>query len=177
MDQTPVRQPIITDTSGREFACFPAAVLVFIVNEEEEILLLSPPNREGEWEIVKGALEAEETILEAALRETREEVGPDVRVRPLGTVHALTIHYDENVPAMVSLFFLLAYEGGQVCPGDDMAGSRFRWWSLEELAEKEAQVRVPSEWWIIERALDLYRLWKNHGTELGQLFTGQGPGM
>ena len=94
----PNQQPIITDISGnRRFSCSAAGILVFIVHAEEEILLLSHPKRRGEWEVVIGALEAEESILEGAIRETREEVGEDVRIRPLGTVHAYAFRYDENV--------------------------------------------------------------------------------
>ena len=118
------RQPsVITANGKRHFPCFPIAVLAFIVNEEEEILLLAHPDREGAWEVVNGLLEAGETILAGALRETREEAGSDLRVRPLGTVHAYMFHYDENVPYMVGLCYLMAYEGGNVEPGDDMYGS------------------------------------------------------
>ncbi len=152
------QKPIVTDMKGRQFACFPIALLVFIVNKAEQILFLSHPKRKGKWEIVKGALEEGETILEGVLRETHEEVGPDVKIRPLGTVHALTIRHDNNVPHAISLFYLLAYEGGQVQPGDDMLNSQVRWWSLEELADKN--VKVPREKWIIRRAIELYRLWK-----------------
>ena len=160
-------QPVVTDVSGRQFACFPVGILIFIVNEEEEILLLAHPERKDEWEIVKGGLEAGETILQAALRETREEVGPDVQVRPLGTVHAMTVRQDENVAQTIGLFYLLAYEGGAIQPGDDMLGSQFRWWGLEELADERVKVIVPSEKWIIERAVELYRLWKDQEEEVG----------
>ena len=47
------------------------SVLAFVVNEKEEILLLAHPKREGGWEVVNGALEAGETVLEGALRETK----------------------------------------------------------------------------------------------------------
>ena len=53
----------------------------------------------------------------------RTVVGPGVRVRPLGAVHAQSFHYDANVRYMIGLDYLLAYEGGQVEPGDDMLGS------------------------------------------------------
>ena len=42
----------------------------------------------GRSKLSGGALEAQETILEGTLRETREEVGQGVKIRPLGTVHA-----------------------------------------------------------------------------------------
>ena len=162
----PNEQPIITEFGGRrKFACSAAAVSVFIVNEEEKILLLSHPKREGLWEIVSGALEAEETILQGCLRETREEIGSDLQVRPLGIVHAYTFSYDQKLQYMISVSYLLAFEGGRVQPGDDMAGSRFKWCSLEELEEEEVRIIVPNDRnWLMRRAVELYRLWR--GQEL-----------
>ena len=164
------QQPYLATNIGerrRLFVCSAVAVLVFIVNEAEKILLLAHPRRKGMWEVVNGSLEAEETLLAAALRETREEVGPDVRVRPLGAVHAYTFHFDENVPYMLSLGYLMAYEGGAIQPGDDMRDSQFRWWNLEEMAEASVQIIVPpNQKWLMQRAVELYRLWKEQTVEL-----------
>lgn len=159
-------QPQVTTIDGkRSFACSPAAILVYIVDEQERVLLLAHPKREGAWEVVNGGLEAGETVLEGALRETREEAGPDIRVRPLGAVHIATFHYDENVRYMLSLGYLMAYEGGEIRPGDDMVGSQYRWWRLDELVEEEAKLLVPpGEKWLLERAVDLYRLWMGNET-------------
>jgi len=164
----PNLQPEITDSSGRrKFACSAAGLLVFILDEEERILLLSHPERKGEWEVVNGALEADETILEGALRETREEVGKDIRVRPLGIVHAYTFRYDDNVQYMISLCYLMAYEGGPICPGDDMQGSDFKWWNVDTLADDRVRILVPRDQkWIIGRAIELFRLWKDQEQDL-----------
>src|SRR5262245_47151731 len=102
----------IASLSGRTFATFPAAVVVPIVNRREELLLLESRRRPGLWEPVNGAVEDRETLLEAALREVREEAGPDLRVRPLGVVHASTFAYDVRVPRMISIVYLMAHEGG-----------------------------------------------------------------
>lgn len=153
-------QPVVQDAAGRQFACFPAAVLVFIVNAAEEILFLSHPQQGGKWEIVKGGIEAGESIQEAALRETREEVGTSVQVEPMGIVHAATVCHDEMMPCVISLFYLMAYRGGTVQPGDDLAGSQFRWWSLAEIVNGKMTPSAPREIWIAERAIELYRLWK-----------------
>lgn len=162
------QQPIVTTLDGRRrFACSPLAVLVFIVNEAEQILLLAHPQRKGWWEVVNGALEAEETLLAGALRETREEVGAAVRVRPLGTIHASTFSYDANVPYMISLSYLMAYEGGPVQPGDDMLGSEYRWWTLTELAAEDVKIVIPPhQKWLMKRAIECYRLWKEQTVDL-----------
>jgi len=164
----PGQQPYITTADGRRrFACSPVAILVFIVNEQKEVLLLAHPKRGGSWEVVNGALEVRETIIEGAIRETREEAGEQVRVRPLGTVHVSTFHYDENAQYMLSVGYLMAYEGGRVQPGDDMAGSRYKWWSLDDLTDEKAKVLVPPDGkWLIERAVELYCMWKGRGNEL-----------
>ncbi len=85
----------------------------------------------------------------------------------LGTLHASTFYFDQNVQHMISLCYLMAYEGGQVQPGDDMAGSRFRWWSLEELADESVKIIVPPDQkWLVRRAVELYGLWKGQDVEL-----------
>jgi 8-oxo-dGTP diphosphatase len=138
-----------------------------MVNDREEVLLHSHPKRQGGWEMVNGALEAGETLLEGALRETREEVGAGVRVRPLGTVHVSSFHYDESVEYMLSVSYLMAYEGGEIEPGSDMAGSAYRWWSLAELEEGAVRLIVPpGQKWLLERAVELYRLWRERDVEL-----------
>ncbi|NIV34410.1 MAG: NUDIX domain-containing protein [Anaerolineae bacterium] len=161
------RPHMLTADGRRRFACSPVAILVFIVNEREEVLLLSHPKRQGGWEVVNGALEAGETLLEGALRETREEAGAGIQVRPLGTVHVSSFHYDERVEYMLSLGYLMAYEGGEIEPGSDMAGSLYRWWSLAELEENDVHLIVPpGQPWLLERAVELYRLWKGRDVEL-----------
>ncbi len=163
-----LKQPLITTAAGdRRFACSAAALLAFIVDEQERILMLAHPKREGAWEVINGALDAGESALDGALREIREEAGPHVRVRPLGAVHIGSFHYDENVHFMLSLSLLFAYEGGEVLPGDDMRGSRYRWWRLEELMAEEVNILTPPDQkWVFARAVELYRLWKDQRVEL-----------
>ena len=163
----PAQGLAITTADGRRaFACSPMAILVFIVNDQEQVLLLAHPKRGGSWEVVNGALEAGETVLEGALRETREEAGAKVRVKPLGTVHVSSFHYDEKVRYMLSVGYLMAYLGGEIQPGDDMAGSQYRWWSLDDLAKVDVRMLVPPDVWQLERAVELYRIWETKELEL-----------
>ena len=125
--------------------------------------MLSHPKRSG-WEVVNGALDADETVLDGVLREIAEEAGPRVRVRPLGAIHIASFHFDSKVQYMISLHYLLEYLGGQVEPGDDMQGSEYRWWPVDELMSDHVDVLVPVESkWVLQRALDLFRLWGNEG--------------
>lgn len=151
--------PFQVSEQGRRFACAPAAVLVFIVDDAERILLLAHPSNDGAWEVVNGAVEAGESVLEAALRETREEAGP-IDVRPLGTIHAYTYRFDDRVPTMTSIAYLLAFEGGEIRPGDDMDGSAHRWWTLDEIVGERPRLVVPRRVWLFERAIELSRLWR-----------------
>ena len=160
-------QPLITATNGRQFACSVAAVLVFVVDEAGQVLLLVHPRRPNAWEVINGALEREETILAGALRELREEIGPDVSVRPLGVLHAFTHSYDARVQYMLTICYLVAYEGGAIEPGDDMKGSEYRWWSPDDFIAAQARLLVPTnQSWLLRRAVELYHLWRDQTPEL-----------
>ena len=163
-------QPVIIDATGRRaFAAYPVAVQAIIVNEKEEILLLSSPtrNRDGAWQPVSGALDPGETVLDGTQREVREELGKDIRVRPLGAIHVVSFHYDEQVRHMIAVYYLFAYEGGSILPGDDMAGSDFRWWLLSDLMAGSVKVHIPPDGkWLYRRAIDLYRLWRDERAPL-----------
>jgi len=167
----PNQQPVISDVKGRrQFACSAVGLHSIIVNQDQKVLLLSSPtrNKDGTWQVISGALEAEETILAGVLRETHEEVGDNLHVRALGTVHTGTYKYDDNLQYMVVIYYLLAYKDGEVTPGDDMAGSQFGWWSLEEVENDSVKLYNPSphQKWILRRAIELYSLWKDHNVTL-----------
>ena len=152
---------MIATVGGRLFETHPAAVVVPVVNQQEEFLLLESPLRPGWWEPVNGAVEKEETLLDAALREVREEVGSDLRVRPLGVVHASTFAYDAQVRHVISVIYLMAYLDGVARPGDDMRGSRVKWATLDEIEAQSLRLVPPlDQAWLRDRTLDLFRLWE-----------------
>ena len=69
--------------------------------------------------------------------------GPDVRLRPIATLHALTVANDEAIPHMISLIFVAAYEGGEVRPGDGMLGSSYQWADIADILAGQVNVIVP----------------------------------
>jgi 8-oxo-dGTP pyrophosphatase MutT (NUDIX family) len=157
----PDRPHTIAASSGRLFATFPAAVVVPIVNRREELLLLESQRRPGLWEPVNGAVDEGETLLEAALREVHEEAGPDIRVRPLGVVHASTFAYDARVRRMISVVYLMAHEGGAAVPGDDMRGSATRWATVGAIESDGLRLLAPlDQAWLRRRTVELFRRWE-----------------
>jgi 8-oxo-dGTP pyrophosphatase MutT (NUDIX family) len=163
-------QPELIAANGRRFAGFAGAVLVFIIDPSTlRFLLLTSPAKRGRpgWEIVNGGVEAGETLLAAVNREVAEEAGPDVRLQILGTVHAWTWQYDEQVTHLMSTAFVASYLGGEVIPGDDMAGSLVRWASLDEIGELEGSGTplIPGGVWLFERALQCFDLWSSVDTD------------
>jgi 8-oxo-dGTP pyrophosphatase MutT (NUDIX family) len=159
--------PTVVSADGRrEFACFPAAILGFLVNADDEILLLSHPDREGHWEVINGAVEEGENPVEALRRETAEEAGPDVRIRPVGLVHTWLHRYDAAVPAMLSIAYVATYLGGEVVPGSDMANSEVRWAGSRELQSGDLTLLVPSQPWLFERALAVHSCFSEAQVEL-----------
>ncbi|NDJ76079.1 MAG: NUDIX hydrolase [Chloroflexi bacterium] len=169
--------PTITTHDGRrQFACTPTALVCFVVNTEEQILFLSHPNSGGRWEVINGALEHGETLLEGCLREIGEEAGPEIQVRPLSVLHAYSFAYDAAVSHMTSLCFVFGYEGGAVIPGDDMAGSGVRWASVDEITRGEVDVIVPRQVpWLFARAVEHYRLYKDRAPAMFQPPMGRDP--
>jgi 8-oxo-dGTP pyrophosphatase MutT (NUDIX family) len=151
----------ITATSGRSFATFPAAIVAPILNGREEFLLLESPRRPGLWEPVNGAVDEGETLIEAALREVREEAGPELLVRPLGVAHASTFAYDTRVRCVISVVYLMAHERGVAVPGGDMRGSRVRWASPGAIESEGLRLLPPlDKAWLRRRSIELFRLWQ-----------------
>jgi 8-oxo-dGTP pyrophosphatase MutT (NUDIX family) len=158
-------QPIVYTGPPRHrpFVTTPIALQAIIMNEAGQFLLLNSPQRKQGWQTVSGGMEAEETLLAGTLREVAEELGAQMRVRPLGIAHAETFHYDERVRFMAATYYLMLYESGEIVPGDDMVGSEVRWWSLPELQAADLQLHPTVKLWLLERASALYRLWEAEG--------------
>ena len=161
------RQPVMIAADGqREFACFPAAILGFIVDADDRILLLSHPARQGGWEVVNGAIEAGESPVAALLREVAEEAGPEVSIRPVGSVHTHLHRFDAAVPAMLSIAYVATYLGGEVLPGSDMAMSDVRWSTLAEIERGDVSLLVPSQPWMFQRAIAVHARFKDDEVDL-----------
>ncbi len=160
----PSEVPSFVAASGRRFASFPVAVFVFIVNpKSREVLLFESPAKRGRqgWEVVGGAVENGETLIDAVHREVKEEAGADIRIDVLGAVHAWNWHYDHLVPNMISAAFVASYLGGDVTPGDDLVGSHFRWASVDQVHQLASSgvALIPDDVGLFDRAMQCFDTW------------------
>jgi len=148
--------PKLVSESGRKFTCFPAAILLFLINDDEEVLLFS--KRPRQWSVITGAIEDNETILKSAERELHEETGGGIEASPIGVVHTHSFHHDSLVRNLISIHYVMHYKGGKVVPSDDEKGSIFEWWSLDNVKNQNAEIIIPKQQpWVFERAIFLFR--------------------
>lgn len=85
----------------------PACVAV-IIQKEDQILLLRRQNTgwmNGFWGLAGGMLDPQETIAEAAVRETYEEVGLVVKPEDLELMHVMHVHGEKDI----FVFFFVAH--------------------------------------------------------------------
>lgn len=152
---------IHSSAMSRSFDCFPVAVIVILVNDRDEILLMSHPRRKGLWEVINGSMQAGEDILAACKREMREEIGAAAIAEAVGIVHAFSFHYDVDVQHMLSIAYVMRYVGGEIIPGDDMNESIVQWASIADIENKKLNIIIPADChWIFRRAVDMKNNWR-----------------
>ena len=96
------------------------------VFDEEERLLVVRRSDDGCWCLPCGWVEPSETPEQAAVRETREETGLEVRILDqVGAIHRLPS--ERNGPhAVLSVVFLAEVIGGRLSPSDETTEVEFR---------------------------------------------------
>ena len=100
-----------------------------VENNKGEILLVKQRNN-GEWVYPGGQVEVGETIIEALIREVREESGINISVDKLfwiGSNIAGHKGYDgvDNVPTKVIFGFICSYIDGELCDSDETSEARW----------------------------------------------------
>lgn len=83
---------------------------------------------DGLWHLPSGHLEAGESVIEAAVREAREETGVDLDPADLTFVHVM-----HRAPERVGLFFAATRWRGEPYNAEPHRCSELGWWPLDKL--------------------------------------------
>lgn len=116
--------------------------------------------RDGHWALVAGHVEAEESVVEAAAREAREEVGVDVGLadlQPLTAMHR-TLPGGGPIEQRLDVFFATYRWSGQPRVQEPAKNAGLRWWPLSTVVAGLPEPCVPHE-------LEVLRLVAAGGTE------------
>ncbi|EHB68632.1 NUDIX hydrolase [Paenibacillus lactis] len=103
------------------------AVGGIVENEKGEILLVKVRNG---WVFPGGQVEVGENLIEALMREIKEESGIDITVSHLIGVYSNTSTYPgyngvDMVPTKVMMDFVCTYSGGELCTSDETSDCRW----------------------------------------------------
>jgi 8-oxo-dGTP pyrophosphatase MutT (NUDIX family) len=126
----------LREAVGRELLLVPSvAVLVW---EEDSRLLLVRDAETGRWQTIGGAIEPDESPQEAALRETREEVGAVVRIERIravlgGPQFRLTYANGDEVAYVPTVFDARIITGVPRPDGEETL--EVRWFTTQDLAQ------------------------------------------
>jgi len=101
-----------------------------LVEDNGHVLLIrrGVPPRRGYWAFPAGYVEADESVEEAAIRETREETGLEVALDALWNVYSFE---DATHQRGVLILYRAHVIGGELRPGDDAAEAR--WFAPQDL--------------------------------------------
>ena len=109
------------------------------VKKDDKILMVqeNKDSVKGKWDMPAGKLEDGETIIETAIRETKEETNLDVEIKGLIAVHQITSSYGQ----LLILYFLGEYVSGEI-KFDSKEISDVKYMSLDEIkALPKEQIR------------------------------------
>lgn len=102
----------------------PAPASAVIITENNKILLVKRKYDpfKGDWSLPAGFIEYEESPEKCALRETKEEVNLDIKIKKLFNVYSGS---DDPRTNAVLIVYLVEVLGGRLKPGDDALEAQF----------------------------------------------------
>ncbi|OGH10490.1 MAG: NUDIX hydrolase [Candidatus Levybacteria bacterium RIFCSPHIGHO2_01_FULL_36_15] len=120
--------------SKERFKLIPAVYLFLIKNNK--ILLLKRFNtsyEDGNYSVIAGHLDGEETALQAIVREAKEETGISLNKKDISFIHIM--HRKSSEEERMDLAFIARKWRGNVINRESNKCSELRWFSLKRLPE------------------------------------------
>lgn len=122
----------MTNIEMQERHSFKVAAFVLLLRNQETFLLRRANTgwADGMWTIPSGHVEKGESVIEAALKEVREEAGVTIKKEDLTFVHA---HAVED--AYINFYFTATKWEGEACLAEEEKCSEVMWVSLDAIPE------------------------------------------
>jgi 8-oxo-dGTP diphosphatase len=113
------------------------AYVGIILKAENKILLVQRHNTDwmpGYWNFPGGLLEKHETLLRAAIRETKEEVDVEVKPVSLELVHVIHVHVNtSNTKDILGFYFMADSWQGTPFNNEPDHHSQIAWFAIDKL--------------------------------------------
>lgn len=121
----------------KQFPTHIVAVFGIVENENHEILLLKHRTHDV-WMFPGGQVECGENLIDALIREAREESNMSIAVNKLFSISSNTSSYQGYngygmIPTKVVFGFTCTYEYGEFCDSDETTS--YRWVSKEKVLD------------------------------------------
>ena len=128
---------------------------VFIIKDNRVLYgVRSRDPGKGLLDLPGGFIEVGESAEQAAIRETKEELGMDIKIVTLLNTYPTTY---EGRP-ILNLAFIAGTSTDHIVPGDDMSGGDPAWRKIEDLPGPD---EVAAEWFAPAQQ-DLLAWWRQH---------------
>jgi ADP-ribose pyrophosphatase YjhB (NUDIX family) len=133
----PGRIDYYNDSSAPEANSLVPSVNVVVTNQDGDVLVIQRSDN-GNWAVPGGAIDLGESLVQAAIRETREETGVTCEVTGIVGIYSDPGHvvlYTSNGEARQEFSIVLTARAvdGEPTPSDE--SSQVRWVTRDELAE------------------------------------------
>ena len=108
------------------------------VKKDNKILMVqeNKDGIKGKWNMPAGKLENNESIIECAIRETKEETNLNIRIKGLISIQQIS----SSIGQLIILYFLGEYISGEI-KFDNKEISNVKWMSTKEILQIKDNIR------------------------------------
>ena len=102
-----------------------------VVFDQENVLMIQ--HNEGHWDFPKGHVEGNETEVQTAIREVKEETNIDVKVKEN---NRYTIEYSPKEGVIKEVVYFIATKASDECRPQESEVQRVEWVSMDEAVNR-----------------------------------------